>query len=80
MPWTRLDLLLTLPLSSHLARDEGRAAAGALMVKENSVGKVHAVSLAVVDDHPVGVLLGHPIRRARVERRRLGLRDLAHLR
>src|SRR5207248_228443 len=40
---------------------------------------VQAVGLAVVDGDPVAVDLGHAIRAARIERRRLALRRLHHL-
>mmetsp|Transcript_31586 Transcript_31586/g.82523 ORF Transcript_31586/g.82523 Transcript_31586/m.82523 type:complete len:204 (+) Transcript_31586:1001-1612(+) len=62
----------------HLSRDERGPSARRLVVEEDAVGRVDAVRLAVVDDDPVGVLLGDGVRRARVERRRLALRHLLH--
>ncbi len=61
-----------------LARDEGLAAQRRLVVEQDAVAGVHAVRLAVVDGDPVGVELGHRVRAARVERRRLALRGLLH--
>ena len=62
----------------HLARHERRAATRRLVVEEDAVAQVHAVRLAVVDYDPVGVLLGHRVRRTRVEGSRLALRHLLH--
>ena len=50
-----------------------------LVVEEDAVGGVHVVGFAVVHHDPVGVLLGHPVRRARIEGRLLRLRNLSHL-
>src|SRR5579859_1640418 len=61
-----------------LARDEGLAADGALVVEEDAVAGEHAVRLAVVHRDPVGVELRHGIGAARVEGRGLLLRRLAH--
>ena len=44
------------------------------MVEQDAVDREHAVGLAVVPGHPVGVDLGGAVRRARVERRLLVLR------
>ena len=52
---------------------------GRLVVEEDAVAGEHAVGLAVVHRDPVGVHLGHGVGAARVERRRLGLRDFLHL-
>ena len=50
-----------------------------LVVEEDAVGGVHVVGFAVVHHDPVGVLLGHTVRRARIEGRLLCLRNLSHL-
>ena len=63
----------------NLARDEGTATAGTLVVKEDAVGNVHAVGLTIVDKDPEGVLLGNGVGRAGVEGGGLGLRDLLNL-
>lgn len=63
----------------NLPGDEGVAAARGLVVKEDAVGDVHVVGLAVVDHDPVGVLLGDAVGRAGIEGRELALGDLAHL-
>src|SRR5262245_63964985 len=65
--------------SRDLASDEGFASDRALVVEKNSVGGVKAVGLAVVDRNPMRVKLGRRVRRARIERRGLTLRDLLHL-
>ena len=46
-----------------------------------SISPLHAPlpPILTVDDDPIGVELGHAVRRPRVERRLLGLRDLLHL-
>ena len=58
---------------------ETRTATWRLVVEEDAVGGEKAVRLAVVEHDVVREELGHRVRRARVERRRLGLRHLAHL-
>ena len=63
----------------NLARDKCPAAARRLVVEEDAVARVHAVRLAVVLDDPEGVKLGDAVGRARVEGRRLRLRDLNNL-
>ena len=63
----------------NLAGDEGLATAGTLVVEEDTVGKVHAVGLAVVHKDPEGVLLGDGIGRTGVEGGGLGLGNLADL-
>ena len=63
----------------NLTGDEGAATAGTLMVEENTVGKVHAVGLTVIDKNPEGILLGNGVGRTGVEGSGLGLRDLLHL-
>mmetsp|Transcript_17850 Transcript_17850/g.51104 ORF Transcript_17850/g.51104 Transcript_17850/m.51104 type:complete len:423 (-) Transcript_17850:52-1320(-) len=62
-----------------LTGDEGLATAGTLVVEEDAVGKVHAVSLTVVHKDPEGVLLGDSIGRTGVEGGGLGLGNLADL-
>ena len=59
-----------------LPGDEGLAAHRRFVVEENSVAGVDPVGLAIVDGDPVAVELGHAVRRAGVERRRLRLRRL----
>ena len=60
--------------AGDLARDEGLAAAGRLVVEEDAVAAEEAVALAVVHRDPVGVDLGGGVRAARVEARQLVLR------
>src|SRR5205807_7818811 len=62
-----------------LARDKRLAADRRLVVEENAVAGVEAVSFSIVDRNPVGVQLGYAVRRARIERRSLALRRFAHL-
>ena len=62
-----------------LARHELEPAARRLVVEEDPRDREEAVRLAVVDRDEVPVGLRHPVRRARVEGRRLALRNLAHL-
>ncbi len=64
--------------AGDLAGDEGLAAARALVVEEDAVAGIHAVSLAIVDANPIGIELGHGVGRARMKRRRLALRCLLH--
>ena len=45
-------------------RHKSFSSSWALVIKEDSVTGEHAVSLAVVDHHPVGVQLGNTIRRS----------------
>jgi hypothetical protein len=61
--------------SGDLAGDEGLTADRALVVEQDSVRGMNAVGFAVVDRDPVGIELGGPVRRARIERRgfRLGI-------
>ncbi|EXI76370.1 MAG: hypothetical protein AW07_00315 [Candidatus Accumulibacter sp. SK-11] len=61
--------------TGDLARDEGLAAHRTLVIEEDAVAGIDAVGFAVVDGDPVGVELGDRIRTARVERRRLLLRN-----
>ena len=44
--------------TSDLTCHKGLAAAWTLVVEQNTVGGMHAVRLAVVDDDPVGVEFG----------------------
>src|SRR5690606_16393616 len=62
-----------------LVRDEFQAAPRALVVEEDARAAEDVVALAVVDRDPVAVYLGHAVRAARVEGRRLALRDLYDL-
>ncbi len=64
--------------TGDLAGHEGRTAPRRLVVEQDAVGGEHTVRLAVVDHDPVGVLLGHAVRGARIKGGLLGLRDLAH--
>jgi hypothetical protein len=65
--------------AGDLARHEGLAAHGRLVVEEDAVAGEQAVGLAVVYRDPVGVELGHRVGTARIEGRGLLLRGLAHL-
>ena len=49
------------------------------MVEQYSVASVHPVRLTVVDCDPVGIKLGYPIRRARIEGRGFRLRCFNNL-
>ena len=69
--------LIAATAARDLAGDEVLPAARRLVVEEDAVAHEHPVRLAVVDRDPVGVDLGGGVRGARVERRRLRLRDLA---
>ena len=62
-----------------LPRHERPAPTRALVVEEDTVARIHAVRLAVVDRDPVAVHLRDAIGRARVERRLLRLRRLDDL-
>ncbi len=62
-----------------LARDERLAAQWALVIEQDTVRGVIAVSLAIVDGDPVGIELRGPIGAARIKGRGLALRRLAHL-
>src|SRR5574344_703266 len=59
-----------------LARHKGLAAARRLVVEKNAVRGEHSVRLAVVADSPVAVELRDGVGAARIERRRLLLRNL----
>lgn len=59
--------------------DERTSPPGALVVEENTVARVHAIRLAVVDCDPERIQLCDTIGRARVERRGLALRRLHDL-
>ncbi len=59
-----------------LACHESLAANWALMIEQDAVRGIHAVGLAVVHGDPITVKLGDAIGRARIERRRLLLRNL----
>ena len=62
-----------------LARHELEAAPRRLVVEEDAGDREQVVALAVVDRDEVPVGLGHAVGAARVERRLLVLRHLAHL-
>mmetsp|Transcript_139532 Transcript_139532/g.339007 ORF Transcript_139532/g.339007 Transcript_139532/m.339007 type:complete len:356 (+) Transcript_139532:16-1083(+) len=62
-----------------LPRHERGTAARALVVEQDAVAREHAVGLAVVNHRPVRHQLRDRVRRPRVKRRRLALRNLAHL-
>ncbi len=47
--------------AGDLPGDEGLAAAGGLVIKENAVAGIHAVGFAVVHRDPVGIHLGDGI-------------------
>ncbi|MNE82828.1 hypothetical protein D3C80_1795880 [compost metagenome] len=59
-------------------RDECLPANGALMVEENAVGCVKAVTFPVIDRHPVCVEFCRSIGASRIERRTLVLSNGAH--
>ena len=44
--------------------DKGLSPPWAFVIEEDAVASEHAVSLAVVDHHPVGVQLGNPVGRS----------------
>ena len=69
----RAAALVTLRVTNSIA------AARTLVVEQDARAGVQAVALAVVDGDVVAEHLGAPVRRARMERRHLGLRGLAHL-
>jgi hypothetical protein len=62
-----------------LAGDEGLAADRALVIEQDAARGMHAIGFAVIDRDPMSVELGSRVRRTRIERRRLPLRDLLHL-
>ena len=62
--------------AGDLARHKGLAAGRALVIEQDAVGSIHAVGFAVIHRDPVAIELGDAVGRARVERRRLLLRDL----
>src|SRR5262245_39815648 len=73
-----IEMLLQTKLDSRhsprdLARDEGLAAQRTFVIKQNAVGSMHAVGVAVIDRDPIGVELGHTVGRARMEGRGLPL-------
>ena len=61
-----------------LARHEGFPSAGRLVVEQNSIARVHVIRLAVVHHGPESHHFCHRVRRSRVKRRLLRLRDLLH--
>ena len=65
--------------AGDLAGNEGFSAHRPFMVKQNAIGGMDAVGLAVIDGDPIGVELGRGIRRARIEGRGLPLRLLLRL-
>ena len=79
-----VELLLDPELDSgdpvrYLARDELEAAARRLVIEQDAGAGEQPVALPVVDRDVMPEHLRHAIRAARVERRQLGLRHLAHL-
>ena len=62
-----------------LAGHKLQAAAWTLVIEQDPAGRMQVVGLPVVDGDEVPVDLRHPVRRAGIERRQLGLRDLLHL-
>src|SRR5882724_491316 len=61
-----------------LAGHEGLTTDRAFMIKQDAIRGEHAVSLAVVHCDPIAIKLRDAIGRARIERRRLLLRNLLH--
>ncbi len=64
--------------AGDFAGHEGFATTRRFMVEQNAVTGVDAVGFAVVNGDPVGVQFGDGIRRARIERRGLFLRNFLH--
>jgi hypothetical protein len=64
--------------AGDLAGHEGFATAWRFVVEQHAVTGVHAIGFTVVDGDPVGVQLGHRVRRAWVERRGFALRGFLH--
>src|SRR5712675_1151499 len=62
--------------AGDLAGHEGLATNRAFMIEQDAIGGEHAVRLAVVHRDPIAIKLGDAIGRARIERRRLLLRNL----
>ena len=62
----------------HLAGDELEPAPRRLVIEEDSRDRVDAVALAIVHRDVVAEDLRHAVGAARIERRELGLRHLAH--
>ncbi len=65
--------------AGDLTSDKSRTATRRFVIEENAVSGEHAVGLAVVDDDPVGVLLGDAVGRAGIERGGLRLGNLLDL-
>ena len=57
----------------NLASDEGPSSSRALMIKQDTVAGIHAVSFPVVDGDPESVELGDTVGGTGIERGRLGL-------
>lgn len=81
---SKVETVLLSHLDTHhgsrdFTRHEGVAAARRFVIEKNAIGQVHAVRLAVVDDHPVGVLLCDAVRRAGVEGCGFRLRNSLYL-
>ena len=62
-----------------LARDELQTAPRRFVIEQDARAGEHAVAFAVIDRDEMAIDLGHAVRAARVERRRLALRRLPHL-
>ena len=65
--------------AGDLAGDEGFPADRRFVVEEDAVAGEEPVGFAVVHGDPVAIELGHPVGRARVEGRGLGLGGFLHL-
>src|SRR5438309_740535 len=62
-----------------LAPQNLHPAGGRLVVEQDPARCMETRGLAIVHSHPVAVDLGNAIRRPRIQRRLLGLRNLEHL-
>jgi hypothetical protein len=62
--------------NSDLTGDESGTTARRLVIEENTIGQVHTIGFAVVDQNPESILLRHSVRRTRVEGGGFRLGDL----
>ena len=59
--------------TGDLAGNEGFATHRRFVVEQDAVTGIHAVGLTVIHRDPIRIEFGHPIRRARIKRRRFVL-------
>ena len=64
--------------AGDFARDEGFGPRRPFMIEEDAVRRMHPIGFAIIDRDPIGVELGGGVGRARIEGRRLALRDRLH--